>query len=98
MSNDKVRKAVRLFEGFTGMSGKVIGVADVPELKRSDVLVVIGDCEAIAYSTVRAGKREHYQHEFKRSARPFLAASHDGSRLYLLDGAYRFTHRGIEDK
>jgi hypothetical protein len=98
MSRPNVRKALRLYEEFTGMAGEVVGTVNVPELKRDDVLVVIGDCEAIAYSTVRNGKRESYQHEFRASSRPVLAASHDGHRLYLLAGAYRFTDRGIEDR
>lgn len=92
------RRAVKLFEDFTGMPGEVIGRGHVPALKPDAVLVVIGDCEAIAYSTVRNGKRESYQHEFKPSARPVLAVTHDGKSLLLLAGAYRFTDHGIEDR
>lgn len=93
-----IEAALKRFEDFTGMSGEVIGSLDVPNLGPDEPLVVIGDCEAVAYSTVRNGKRESYQHEFRPSSRPVLACSHDGSRLYLLAGAYKFTHRGIEDR
>lgn len=90
--------ALKRFEDFTGAKGEVIGVADVPDLKDDDTLVIIGECEAIAYSAVRDGARASYQHEFKKSSRPTLAVSFDGSRLFLLAGAYKFTARGIEDK
>jgi len=92
------RAALDRYERFTGHRGKVVGVRKVPELREGDVLVQIGQCEAIAYCTVREGKRQSFQHEFKPSARPVLAVSHDGKRLYLLAGAYRFTDRGIEDR
>jgi hypothetical protein len=92
------RAALDRYEKFTGHRGKVVGTMEVPELRDGDTLVAIGRCEAIAYCTTREGKRQSYQHEFKPSARPVLAVSHDGKRLYLLAGAYRFTDRGIEDR
>lgn len=95
MSDAKVKRALRLFEDFTGAGGKVLGAVEVPA---DDVMVTIGNVEAIAYNTIRDGKRQSYQHEFKPSSRPVLAVSHDGRRLYLLAGAYRFTDRGIEDR
>jgi hypothetical protein len=93
----KVKQAARLFEAFTGSDADVIDAVQVPDIA-DDVLVIVGKVEAIAYSTRRAGKRESYQHEFKPSSRPVLAVSHDGRRLYMLAGAYRFTPRGIEDR
>lgn len=91
---DKVEQALKLFEDFTGHGATVEGRMHVPD---DDVLVVVGECEAISYNATRDGETHSYQHEFKKSARPVLAVSHDGKRLYLLAGAYRFTHRGIED-
>ena len=90
------RKAVELFESFTGSRGQVVGKADLPELP--EVLVLIGNVEAIAYNAVHDGKRKSFQHEFRVSSRPVLASSPDGTRLFLLAGAYRFTDRGIEDR
>jgi hypothetical protein len=50
------------------------------------------------YSTVRDGRHENYVHRFGAKSRPLLAASSDGTQLYLLGGAYNFTERGIVDK
>ena len=90
----RVQSALKLFEDFTGEPGEVVGHVDIPD---DDTLTVIGTCEAIAYTATRDGVTESYQHEFKPSARPVLAVSSDGLRLYLLAGAYEFTERGIVD-
>lgn len=92
----KVKQAARLFTNFTGMKGEVVGQEDVPPV--DDVMVVVGICEAIAYQATRDGETASYQHEFAPNARPALAVSHDGRRLYLLAGAYEFTSHGIEDR
>lgn len=94
----QVEAALKRFEDFTGMSGEVVGSLQVPNLGEDEPLVVIGDCEAIAYRTVRNGVEESYQHEFRPSSRPVLCCSFDGSRLFLLAGSYKFTSRGIEDR
>lgn len=93
-----IEAALKRFEDFTGMSGEVVGSIEVPEVQEGEPLVVIGDLEAVAYTTVRNGVTESYQHEFRKSSRPVLACSHDGSRLFLLAGSYKFTSRGIEDR
>ena len=95
MDNAKVKAALKLFEDFTGHDATVEGHFDLPH---DDVLTIIGECEAIAYNATRDGETHSYQHEFAKASRPVLAVSHDGSRLYLLAGAYKFTHRGIEDR
>lgn len=95
MSDRKTRAALALFEDFTGHQGEVMGTQELPQ---DDTLVVVGECEAIAYTAMRDGETASYQHEFRKSSRPVLAVSHDGKRLYLLAGAYKFTHRGIEDR
>lgn len=94
--SNKIKQAVRLFTDFTGMEGEVVDEADVPPV--DDVMVIVGVCEAIAYTATRDGETASYQHEFSKNARPALAVSHDGRRLYLLAGAYRFTAHGIEDR
>lgn len=91
----RVRDAAALFEGFSGHDAEVVGSVDIPE---DDTLMVIGNVEAIAYNTTRDGETNSYQHEFSPAARPVLAVSSDGLRLYVLAGAYEFTHRGIEDR
>lgn len=49
------------------------------------------------YTTVRDGEVEKYIHRFKKSARPILAASHDGKQLVLIGGDFVFTECGITD-
>lgn len=92
----KVRQAARLFEDFTGARADTVEKFEVPP--QDDVMVVVGECEAIAYQATRDGETASYQHEFSPDARPALAVSHDGRRLYLLAGAYKFTSHGIEDR
>ncbi len=92
----KIDQAARLFENFTGMEGDVAEEHEVPPV--DDVMVIVGICEAIAYTATRDGETASYQHEFSPNARPALAVSHDGRRLYLLAGAYEFTAHGIEDR
>lgn len=90
-----VEKARRLFKSFTGHDAREMYVVDVPHHR---VVTVIGHVEAIAYRTIRDGKRERYIHEFRPESQPMLAAAPDGSQLYLIGGSYRFTDAGIVDK
>ena len=92
----KIKQAARLFTDFTGMEGEVVDEQEVPPV--DDVMVIVGICEAIAYTATRDGETASYQHEFSPNARPALAVSHDGRRLYLHAGAYEFTSHGIEDR
>ncbi|MDW8259325.1 MAG: hypothetical protein RML32_07760 [Gammaproteobacteria bacterium] len=96
MSSRKIEAARKRFEAFTGMTATTVEEIEVPPL--DDVLFVVGECEAIAYNTVRDGIVQSFQHEFRKKSRPVLAVSSDGRRLYLLAGAYKFTDRGIEDR
>lgn len=59
--------------------------------------LTIGECDGVMYSTVRDGVPEKYCHQFKKSARPLLVASHDGAQLALIGGNFTFTERGIVD-
>lgn len=93
---DKIRAAARRFQAFTGhtaSAGEQVHFPDNP-----GVGLAIGPLLGVMYSTIRDGKRENYIHRFRSQSRPLLATSHDGSTLYLLGGAYRFTARGIVDK
>lgn len=91
----KLQEAAKLFENFTGHSAKEYVEVDV---KWPDVAITVGKCTGIMYETVRDGVVENYLHEFKKSARPYLVASHDGSMIALVLGHYKFTERGIVDK
>lgn len=91
---ERVAQAVKLFEDF---SGHVADHYTPVKLPRVDVAMLIGEVEQIAYNTVRDGKKERYLHKFKASARPRLAASHDGKTLLIIEGDFEFTERGITD-
>jgi hypothetical protein len=91
----RVAQAARLYARFSGHRAQHIDTLPLPA---HDTQLLVGEAEAVAYNTVRDGKRERYVHEFRPNSRPLLTAAHDGSQLYLLDGAYRFTDRGITDR
>lgn len=88
--------AVRLYERFTGHEAEELG--RVPKPVIPDVLVAIGECDGVLYSTTRDGRLERYIHEFKRKARPLLCVTPDGQMIVLLGGEYDFTERGIVDR
>jgi hypothetical protein len=90
----KIKNAAKLFQAFTGHDAEHVDTVRIPD---KDVAMVVGTCDGILYTTVRDGKTEKYIHKFKRNARPLLCASHDGKRLYLIAGSYKFTDRGIVD-
>lgn len=91
-----VREAAQRYEAFTGHRATRVKRIKVPSYPRA--ALAIGPCLGIMYSTVRDGRRENYVHRFGAKSRPLLAASSDGTQLYLLGGAYNFTERGIVDK
>ncbi len=70
----------------------------VVNIPKQDTAFAIGQLDGVLYTTVRDGKKEAYVHEFKARSRPLLAASFDGENLYILNGEYAFTDRGIEDR
>lgn len=91
-----LKEAASLYHNFSGHEAEVVGEMAKPTIP--DVLVAIGDCDGILYTTVRDGKTERYIHEFQKRSRPLLASSPDGKMLVLLGGAYDFTERGIVDR
>lgn len=91
---ERVAQAVKLYEDFSGHQADEYTPVKMP---RVDVAMLIGEVEQIAYNTVRDGKKERYLHKFKASARPMLAASHDGKTLLIIEGDFEFTERGITD-
>ncbi len=93
-----LEKATRAFEDFTGHKGADVVRVNARNLKEGEALTVIGSLVAVAYEATRDGETAHYEHEFRESSRPVLAVSADGKQLYVLAGAYKFTHRGIEDR
>lgn len=92
----QVAEAADLYERFTGHPGD--DIVEFPRPTIPDALVEIGECDGILYTTVRDGRTEKYIHKFKKSARPLLCSTPDGSALFLLGGEYDFTERGIVDR
>jgi hypothetical protein len=66
-------------------------------VKGDHPLFAFGELLEVRYRTVRDGREEHYKHAFRKQSRPLLAARHDGKRIYIVGGRYRFTESGIND-
>lgn len=84
-------------ESFTGMEPHSVTEISDPNLKADKVGLVIGRLDGVPYTTTRAGKSEHYLHEFKKSARPLLVASPDGREMRIVGGRFQFTEAGFVD-
>ena len=91
----EVDNAMELYKDFRGDYPEGSEKVKIPTPK---VGVVVGELDGVLYTTVRDGKKEHYQHDFKKGSRPLLASSHDGKSIHILGGEYEFTERGIEDR
>lgn len=101
----QVRQAKSLGLSFSGHmpevrkridAGKALGLPLKPGAKIP--LLAFGELMGVKYRTIRDGREELYEHSFRKSSRPLLAARHDGYPLYIVGGRYRFTDRGIVDR
>lgn len=90
----QVNQAAKLYAEFRGEDPAYI---DTVSLNVAPVMLLIGECDGLLYTTRRDGKMESYQHRFSKNARPLLTCSHTGNQLYLIGGRYRFTDAGIID-
>lgn len=90
-----VARAGQLFERFTAHDPMPIASITVPPLPKA--VAVIGELDAVEYTTVRAGKVEAYRHDFADGDRALLCVSPDGRQLLIVGGRYKFTARGIVD-
>lgn len=95
-AKSSAQRAALLAERFTGHDAEILADIEVDPLP--DAVAVIGECDAVCYTTVRDGRRESYIHEFRSRDKPLLAVSPDGRRLLLIGGRYLFTERGIVDR
>lgn len=91
-----IKQARSLGKRFSGHDVKQAIKIKIPGNPK--IVLAIGKVLGIIYETVRDGKHENYKHMFKASSRPLFAVSHDGKRLLLIGGSYKFTERGITDK
>ena len=100
-----LEQAGELFEEFTGHQARVGDRLDasralgLPIRQGAKIpLVAFAELTEVRYRTIRDGREEFYRHPFRASSRPLLAARHDGKRIYIVGGRYRFTDRGIVDQ
>lgn len=91
----ELAQAERAFERFTGHRAKVLEQHFLP--RASGAAWALGPVPEIRYIATRNGETVEYVHKFRTKSRPLLAATSDGSMLYLLGGAYSVTDRGIVD-
>ena len=91
----QIRMAADRFEDFTGHEPEDIDRVNIPPLPKA--VALMGELEAVIYSTVRDGKREKYIHKFRAADRPALCVSPDGKQIVLVGGNYTWTERGIVD-
>jgi hypothetical protein len=103
--DDRVESAKRLGRDFSGRTPELNERIDasrtlgLPIAKGAKIpLFVFGEIVEVRYRTERDGREEYYKHPFRTSSRPLLAARHDGKRIYIVGGRYRFTDRGIVDE
>src|SRR5580765_8115391 len=78
----KVARGSKLYSDFTGHEAEIVARVDKPVAP--DVLIAIGECDGLMYTTVRDGKTERYIHEFAKKSRPLFCVTDDGKMLYLL--------------
>lgn len=91
-----MRRAADLYERFSGHEAEVAGRVTLKAIPK--VMVAIGKCDGILYTTVRDGETEHYIHKFAKKDAPIFCVSPDGKSIFLVGGNYTFTERGIVDK
>ena len=92
---EQIAKAADLYVQFSGEEPSFIDKIriDVPR-----VMLLIGECDGVLYTTRRDGRLESYIHRFKKRSRPLLTTGYDGKTLFIVGGRYDFTDAGIVDK
>jgi len=90
------KRATRAYSAFHGDPPKRRKHCHIPD--PPDVVWELGRVIGISYETERDGEKAAYLHEFRRASAPRLVISEDGRAMFLADGAYHVTDRGIEDR
>lgn len=89
-----VAKATKLYKDFREQAprrGRVV------EFSVPKVVMIMGNVNAIEYDTTRKGLVEKYRHDFAAGSRPFLCADARTGQLFIVEGRYHVTERGIVD-
>lgn len=92
-----IKQAANLFENFRDHSPESLDKVEQPDLS---AVMVVGECDAIEYTTVRGEKKrvERYRHKFHKHAKPLLCVTGDGKTFLSVGGDFTFTERGFVDK
>lgn len=88
---DQEARARALFRAFHKRDPKENELALLGDLKTPTVALECGPLVGLAY---RALGDDNF-HEFTRAGDPRVFVSWNGSQIYILGGAYRFTDRGF---
>lgn len=91
---EDVKKATKLFREFREQApkrGRAI------EFEVPKIVMVMGTVTSIEYDTTRRGKVEKYRHTFNAGSKPVLCANGADGQLFILEGRYHVTPRGIVD-
>ena len=96
----QARELGRAFSGSTPELRETLDASKALGLpvKGGHPLFVFGELLEVKYRTTRDGEVQLYKHPFRVQSRPLLAARHDGKRIYIVGGRYRFTETGINDE
>jgi hypothetical protein len=89
-----VEKAAKLYEEFREEKPKR---GRVVEFDMPKAVMIMGNINAIEYDTTRRGKVEKYRHDFASGSRPLLCADGKSGQLFIIEGRYHVTERGIVD-
>ena len=71
--------------------------ARVVKAPKTPSVLVLGTLESVKYRTTHKGAVHLYEHEFAPGSRPLLAAGPRRNQLYVIEGRYHVTERGIVD-
>lgn len=88
-----VKKALKLYSEFREAAPKRGAILTIDWPKS---LWTMGAIRFIGYDTTRRGRTELYKHDFAEGSRPILCADKNG-QLYIVEGRYHVTDRGIVD-
>jgi hypothetical protein len=93
-SRKSIEKAKKLYREFRETAPKTIRRINI---EHPHSVAVLGFLSAVDYTTTRRGKTELYRHEFSAGSRPYLCADGKTGQLFIIEGRYKVTARGITD-
>jgi hypothetical protein len=94
VSQSDIDKAYKLYKDFRESPPKR---GRVVEFEMPNTLMVMGHLNFVGYETTRAGQLEKYKHDFAPGSQPLLCADARTGALFIIEGRYRVTKRGIVD-